>query len=210
MAWKKVYVKGKGYRYTDGNGNYRLTNPEAKQTVKKAVKAVYGAAQSAADTLNRIQGRTTEPKPKPKPEIKEGETRLLGGQVLLTRKNGKWVRLPYGPGGSATGSGLGQAQQNAEPAAKPAAAKPKPKPAAQPAAAKPKPKPKPATLSAAEQKKRADAAHMKAELLKIKKAEEASARQKTNKAARDKAYKASLEQAKKNRERGNRPRGPRG
>lgn len=74
-----------------------------------------------------------------------------------------------------------------------------------------RPAPKPATLSAAEKKKRADAAHMKAELLKIKKAEEASDRQKANKAARDKAYRASLEQAKKNRARGNtRPRGPRG
>ena len=96
--------------------------------------------------------------------------------------------------------------------AKPAAAqpsKPKPKPA-QPAAAKPKPKPQPATLSAAEKKKRADAAAkkkadaaaMKAELLKIRKAELAAERQK--------AYKKSLEQAKKNRARGNTTaRGPR-
>jgi len=65
MAWKKVYVDGKGYRYTDGKGNYRLTNPEAKQTAKKALDAVYGVAQSAADNLNRIQGRPTKPKPKP-------------------------------------------------------------------------------------------------------------------------------------------------
>jgi len=66
------------------------------------------------------------------------------------------------------------------------------------------------TLSAAEKKKRADAAakkkadaaFMKAELLKIRKAELAAERQK--------AYKKSLEQAKKNRERGNTTaRGPR-
>jgi len=74
-----------------------------------------------------------------------------------------------------------------------------------------KPKAQSPTLSAAEKKKRADAAakkkadaaFMKAELLKIRKAELAAERQK--------AYKKSLEQAKKNRERGNTTaRGPRG
>jgi len=73
-----------------------------------------------------------------------------------------------------------------------------------------KPKAQSPTLSAAEKKKRADAAakkkadaaFMKAELLKIRKAELAAERQK--------AYKKSLEQAKKNRERGNTTaRGPR-
>lgn len=73
-----------------------------------------------------------------------------------------------------------------------------------------KPKAQSPTLSAAEKKKRADAAakkkadaaFMKAELLKIRKAELAAERQK--------AYKKSLEQAKKNRARGNTTaRGPR-
>ena len=73
-----------------------------------------------------------------------------------------------------------------------------------------KPKAQSPTLSAAEKKKRADAAakkkadaaFMKAELLKIRKAELAAERQK--------AYKKSLEQSKKNRERGNTTaRGPR-
>ena len=109
----------------------------------------------------------------------------------------------YGPGGDPSGSGQGQAQQKSKP-------KPKPKPKPQPAAAKPKPKPQPpATLSAAEKKKRAeaaakkkaDAAAMKAELLKIRKAELAAERQK--------AYNKSMEQAKKNRARGQRRGGPR-
>jgi hypothetical protein len=78
------------------------------------------------------------------------------------------------------------------------------------AAVQQKPKAQSPTLSAAEKKKRADAAakkkadaaFMKAELLKIRKAELAAERQK--------AYKKSLEQAKKNRERGNTTaRGPR-
>jgi len=83
-------------------------------------------------------------------------------------------------------------------------------PSRKPASVSQKPKAQPPKLSEAEQKKRAaaaakkkaDAAAMKAELLKIRKAELAAERQK--------AYKKSLEQAKKNRARGNTTaRGPR-
>ena len=83
-------------------------------------------------------------------------------------------------------------------------------PSRKPASVSQKPKAQPPKLSEAEQKKRAaaaakkkaDAAFMKAELLKIRKAELAAERQK--------AYKKSLEQAKKNRARGNTTaRGPR-
>ena len=34
--WKKVYVPGKGDRWTDGNGNYRLTDPTPGEALKSA------------------------------------------------------------------------------------------------------------------------------------------------------------------------------
>ena len=138
-----------------------------------------------------------KPKPKPASTTKRPnrtERRKGGSSKIDSSKYDMDSQPPKGP--------------NQVKPAKPAAAKPKPKP--QPTAAKPKPKPQPATLSAAEKKKRADAAAkkkadaaaMKAELLKIRKAELAAERQK--------AYKKSMEDAKKNRARGSRPRGPRG
>lgn len=51
--WKRVYVDGKGYRYTNGK-EYRLTNPNSVATAKKIARAAYGAPQAAADTLNRF------------------------------------------------------------------------------------------------------------------------------------------------------------
>ena len=151
MAWKKVYVKDKGYRYTDGNGNYRLTNPEAKQTVKKAVKTVYGAAQGAADTLNRLGiGTNKNAKPKPKPE------------------------------------------------------QPKPKPKPEQPKPKPTPKPTPARSSTYSQ------ADMMRDIRAADKASDRTKELKKLQELREEAKRTSLEQAKKNRERGNRPRGPRG
>ena len=89
-----------------------------------------------------------------------------------------------------------------KPKPQPTAAKPKPKP--QPTAAKPKPKPAPARSSTYSQ-----AAMMK----DIRAGEAAAARSKELKKLqelREEAKKKSLAQAKKNRARGSRPRGPRG
>jgi len=122
MAWKKVYVKGKGYRYTDGNGNYRLTNPASKETLRKAATALYNVPQQAADTLNRLGiGVNKNRKPKPKPT----------NSKIDSSKYDIDSQPPKGP--------------NQVKPAKPAETKPKPQP--QPAAAKPKPKPKQETVN---------------------------------------------------------------
>ena len=99
--------------------------------------------------------------------------------------------------------------------AKPAAAqpsKPKPKPA-QPAAAKPKPKPKPETVNG-KTVKRVGPVNTPADKPKMNKLKIEKATAPTEKAylkyLQEQAKKKSLEQAKKNRARGSRPRGPRG
>ena len=86
--WKRVYVEGKGYRYTNGK-EFRLTNPNSIATAKKIGSRIVNAPQGAADALNRLgvglsaQAKTkaakpavtpepkpkkTEPKPKPQPK----------------------------------------------------------------------------------------------------------------------------------------------
>jgi len=128
----------------------RYNNPSNRTNASQTIRQ--GLAIKPNPTAAQTRGRgKPEATPAAKPEIKEGETRLLGGQILLTRKDGKWVRLPYGPGGSATGSGQGQAQQNPLNPEQRANIKPKPAPAAS-TTSKPKPKPKPAAPAAAKPK----------------------------------------------------------
>ena len=116
---------------------------------------------------------------------KDGETKMKEGNLFRFDAKSKTWKLVNKPA-----------------PAKTEAAKPKPKP--QPAAAKPKPKPKPARSSTYSQ-----AAMMK----DIRASDRAAARSKELKKLqelREEAKKKSLEQAKKNRARGSRPRGPRG
>ena len=116
---------------------------------------------------------------------KDGETKMKEGNLFRFDAKSKTWKLVNKPAPAKTET-----------------AKPKPKP--QPAAAKPKPKPKPARSSTYSQ-----AAMMK----DIRASDRAAARSKELKKLqelREEAKKKSLEQAKKNRARGNRPRGPRG
>ena len=51
MAWKKVHVKGKGDRWTDGKGNYRYSHPNVDKP-----------AQLARDTKNSVVSRLKQAK----------------------------------------------------------------------------------------------------------------------------------------------------
>lgn len=46
--WKRVYVPGKGYRWTDGKGNYKTNNPSFRNPANAAVDAGASAAKSTA------------------------------------------------------------------------------------------------------------------------------------------------------------------
>jgi len=46
--WKRVYVPGKGYRWTDGKGNYKTNNPAFRNPANAAVDAGASAAKSTA------------------------------------------------------------------------------------------------------------------------------------------------------------------
>ena len=134
------------------------------------------------------QGRRVGPK--------DGETKMKEGNLFRFDAKSKTWKLVNKPAPAKTEAA------KPKPKPQPAAAKPKPKP--KPAAAKPKPKPKPARSSTYSQ-----AAMMK----DIRASDRAAARSKELKKLqelREEAKKKSLEQAKKNRARGNRPRGPRG
>lgn len=60
--WKKVYVPGKGDRWTDGKGNYRLTDPAPGEAIKAAARGVksnllrigQGYSSAAARTAERL------------------------------------------------------------------------------------------------------------------------------------------------------------
>lgn len=60
MAWKRVYVKGKGYRWTDGKGNYRYDNPALKEGVKSAAGAVKGELKKIGRGYGKAAARTGE------------------------------------------------------------------------------------------------------------------------------------------------------
>ena len=145
------------------------------------------------------QGRRVGPK--------DGETKMKEGNLFRFDAKSKTWKLVNKPAPAKTETAKPKpkpqpAAAKPKPKPQPAAAKPKPKP--QPAAAKPKPKPKPARSSTYSQ-----AAMMK----DIRASDRAAARSKELKKLqelREEAKKKSLEQAKKNRARGNRPRGPRG
>jgi hypothetical protein len=74
MAWKRVYVPGKGWRYTDGKGNYKQTNPSRSQyrnaandvvdaganATKKGVQKVGDSAKQSIKATSEAAGRTAK------------------------------------------------------------------------------------------------------------------------------------------------------
>ena len=61
--WKRVYVSGKGYRWTDGKGNYKTKNPSfrnpANALVDGASNQAGRAGRAAASTASRSASATT-------------------------------------------------------------------------------------------------------------------------------------------------------
>ena len=115
--WKQVYVRGKGYRWTDGNGNYRYENPALKDFVKGAARSLKESLSNTASGYQKAWKRTAE---------------------RLAREEKQKVQRGFG-----SRQRFERTQAEAAEMAKP---KPKPKPQTKPvpkAEAKPKPKPKP-------------------------------------------------------------------
>ena len=60
--WKRVYVPGKGYRWTDGKGNYKTSNPSyrnpASDVVNAGASAASSAGRAAASTASRSASAT--------------------------------------------------------------------------------------------------------------------------------------------------------
>lgn len=56
--WTKVYVPGKGDRWTDGNGNYRYTNPALKDNVKSAASSLKESLSNIASGYQKAGERT--------------------------------------------------------------------------------------------------------------------------------------------------------
>jgi len=118
--WKRVLITlpsgDKAYRFTDGKGNYRISNPASEESmasrrglspstagpsIGEQLRIMAGPAGGETRTA-RVKGKPTsaESKPGDKPAVKPSVKPKTGSKT------------PYGPGGSATGSGQGQAQQN--------------------------------------------------------------------------------------------------
>ncbi|AFK66501.1 hypothetical protein SYPG_00051 [Synechococcus phage S-CBP3] len=74
MAWKRVYVPGKGWRYTDGKDNYKTSNPTRSQyrnpandvvdagtnAAKAGVKKTAETAKNSVKATQAAAGRTAE------------------------------------------------------------------------------------------------------------------------------------------------------
>jgi len=60
MAWKRVYVTGKGYRWTDGKGNYRYDNPAASEAVKGAARSVKNQLVKIGRGYQKAAARTSQ------------------------------------------------------------------------------------------------------------------------------------------------------
>lgn len=62
--WKRVYVPGKGYRWTDGKGNYKTNNPSFRNPANAAVDAgalaAKSTAKSAASTASKSASATAK------------------------------------------------------------------------------------------------------------------------------------------------------
>ena len=115
--WKKVYVPGKGDRWTDGNGNYRYTNPALKDNVKSAARSLKESLSNIASGYQQASQRTADRLAR---EEKAKVDRGFGSRQRSERTQA-------------------EAAEMAKPKPKP---KPQPKPVPK-AEAKPKPKPKP-------------------------------------------------------------------
>lgn len=57
--WKRVFVQGKGWRYTDGK-SYRLSPPGPEQSVKKIVKGAVKATKKAAKGWKEAASKSGE------------------------------------------------------------------------------------------------------------------------------------------------------
>jgi len=219
MAWKRVYVKGKGYRWTDGKGNYRYDNPALKEGLKSAAGAVKGQLKKIGEGYSKAAARTGERlSAEEKARVESGfgatnrfkRTQAEAAEASKPKPKPKPEPTPAKP----------------KPKPQPTPVKPKPKP--QPTPAKPTPKaepPKPAVKTGrgystpASNRKvtsvgpvntPADKPNIKSTRaqLAIDKAMR-PARQAYLKSLQADAKKKSLEQAKKNRERNKRRKGPR-
>lgn len=115
--WKKVYVPGKGDRWTDGNGNYRYTNPALKDNVKGAARSLKSSLSDIASGYQKAGERTAN---RLASEEKAKVQRGFGSRQRSERTQA-------------------EAAEMAKPKPKP---KPQPKPVPK-AEAKPKPKPIP-------------------------------------------------------------------
>jgi hypothetical protein len=74
MAWKRVYVPGKGWRYTDGKGNYKTSDPSRSRyrnpandvvdagtsTAKKGVKKAANTVKESVKATSEAAGRTAK------------------------------------------------------------------------------------------------------------------------------------------------------
>ena len=58
--WKKVYVPGKGDRWTDGNGNYRLTDPTPGEALKSAGRSLKNQLGKIGQGYSSAAARTAE------------------------------------------------------------------------------------------------------------------------------------------------------
>ena len=60
--WKRVYVSGKGYRWTDGRGNYKTRNPAYRNPANDLIdgtgRQAGRAASAAASTASRSASAT--------------------------------------------------------------------------------------------------------------------------------------------------------
>ena len=159
--WKRVYVSGKGYRWTDGKGNYKTSNPSYRNPANAAVNAGASAAssvtRSAASTATRSAQKTSEAAARTAERERSNSGNTIGYRA---RKDGekpaaKPQPKPENRGNTNTDPAYArtrQAQLDAErerlkgvgnPTAKPAAKPNPPKPSGSGSNA-PKPTPKPA------------------------------------------------------------------
>jgi hypothetical protein len=216
--WKRVLVTlpsgDKAYRYTDGKGNYRLSHPDSSESmasrrglsssqggpsIGEQLRIMAGPAGGETRTA-RVKGKPTAGESKPAPPAAKPKPKPRGMANIPPKEANAPVNV--------------QARKPKPAPAASTTSKPKPKPAA-PAAAKPKPKPKPKPeIVNGKTVKRVGPVNTPADKPKMNKLKIEKATASTEKAylkyLQEQAKKKSLEQAKKNRERGNRPRGPRG
>lgn len=116
--WTRVYVAGKGYRYTDGKGNYKTSNPNLRnpandvvdagvRTSRAAASSAGSAATRSASAVGAAAQRTQEREELAKARggigytgrkererannPKNGDTKTKEGQKFVFR-DGKWVQ----------------------------------------------------------------------------------------------------------------------